>query len=316
VISKHLVPRIGKVPLAKLTVAQVRQMHRSVMEESSLGNANNVYRVLRAALSDAEREGAIPRNVAKLVRVPVSRNTREPLTLDQAKVFVTQGTKHRLYSRYLAGLLTGARQGELLGLTWDRVTYGEHPTITLSWQLQELPYRHGCAKRGKGPSCGMRAPGWCPARELDLPHGFEYVHLQGNKCLTRPKSRAGLRVIPIPQMLAEALRKRHRQQIGEPNPHGLVWTQPNGSPLDGRRDLDEWKAVQEGLGLPGVDVHSMRHTTATLLMDLGVPETVLIAIMGQSSIAVARAYQHADLTMARRALDGLSAAVAPLRQSS
>lgn len=55
-------------------------------------------------------------------------------------------------------------------------------------------------------------------------------------------------------------------------PRGLVWAQQGGGPIDGRRDLDPWREIQAHLGLPGVDGHSMRHTTATLLVDLGSPK--------------------------------------------
>lgn len=303
-VNKHVVPRLGKVPVSRLTVEQVRSLHMHVQQATSLGNANKVIRVLKASLSDAEREGKVARNVAKLMRMPASPRTRPPLSDDDAMTFIRQGVDHPMYSRFLAGLLLGCRQGEVLGMTWDRVDL-DAGIVTLEWQLQQLPYRHGCGT-GEPPSCGRKAPGHCTHKALDVPEGYEYRHLFGSKCLVRPKTTAGVRVIPMPGILVDALRRRRRESIATPNPHGLVWTDERGNPIDDRRDLDAWKQLQRELGLPGVDLHSMRHTTATVLLKLGVPDTVRMQIMGHSTAAVTRMYEHVDTTMARRALDAVA----------
>jgi mRNA-degrading endonuclease toxin of MazEF toxin-antitoxin module len=54
-------------------------------------------------------------------------------------------------------------------------------------------------------------------------------------------------------------------------------------------------------------LHEARHTTATLLLEAGVSEAVIIAIMGHSSIAVTRGYQHVSQTLARKAMDDVAA---------
>ncbi|WP_341856378.1 tyrosine-type recombinase/integrase [Brachybacterium sp. GPGPB12] len=53
-------------------------------------------------------------------------------------------------------------------------------------------------------------------------------------------------------------------------------------------------------------LHECRHATATILMALGVDTQVIIAIMGHASILSTRRYQHADLEMMRRALEGVA----------
>jgi site-specific recombinase XerD len=59
-------------------------------------------------------------------------------------------------------------------------------------------------------------------------------------------------------------------------------------------------------------VHEARHTTATFLLAAGVDPGVVTMIMGHSSIATTRGYQHVDLAQARlglgRAMAGLLAA--------
>lgn len=304
--ARHITPRIGKVPIDQLTPSHVRSVYQGVLTATSVGNANKVHRVLRAALSDAEREGLVTRNVAKLVKTTASKVTRGSLTTDQAKVILAKSVDDPMHSRYIAALLTGARQGELLGLQWDRVDL-DAATIDISWQLQRMNYRHGCT--GKG-ACRSKRAASCPQRELDVPPGFEFTPLQGAAVLTRPKSAKGIRLLPIPSVLVEALRRRRRESIATLNPHGLVWTDAAGGPVDDRKDLAAWYVLLAALELPAVPIHSARHTTATLLMELGVDVTIIQAIMGHSQATTTQAYQHADLTMARKAMDALGESLA------
>jgi len=304
-----IIPALGKVPVGKVAPSHVRALHRKVEEGSSLGNANAVFRVLRSALSAAEREGIVPRNVAKLVQTKSSKVTRSALTAEQARMLLSKTTKHPLYSRWLTALLEGARQGEALGLQWDRVDL-DAGTIDISWQLQTMPYKHGCRGGGEKPSCGRKAAGHCKAKKLDIPSGYEYIQLNGAKCLVRPKSTAGLRKIPMPAVLVDALGKHRRESIGTPNPYGLVWTDEAGNPLDTQDDLKQWKAALAAAGLPVLTMHSARHTTATLLMALGVDVQIIQAIMGHSQATTTQGYQHADLSMARKALDNLGRSLA------
>jgi integrase len=308
-VRKYLIPQVGKVPITKLTPSHVRALHRKVEEASSLGNANMVFRVLRASLSAAEREGIVPRNVAKLVQTKASKVTRKALTTDQARTLIAKSSADPLHSRWTAALLTGARQGEVLGLQWDRVDL-EAGTMDISWQIQAMPYKHGCKGGNDKPTCGRKAAGHCPNKALDIPSGYEYEHITGAKCLVRPKSSAGLRKIPMPPMLVDALRKRRRESIATPNPYGFVWTDSAGNPIDPRDDLDAWKEALAKYDLPVLPIHSARHTTATLLMELGVDVTIIQAIMGHSQATTTQGYQHADLSMARKALDNLGSSLA------
>lgn len=91
----------------------------------------------------------------------------------------------------------------------------------------------------------------------------------------------------------------------------LVWPRPDGKPRTDKMDLADWHALQERAGVRHPSGryyhgHEARHTTATLLMALGVDTQVIIAIMGHSSVLSTRAYQHTDLQMMRTALDGMA----------
>jgi integrase len=305
VVRRHLIPALGSIRLADLMADDVRRMHRDVTTAVSLVTANKAHRVLRAALSDALNDGLVARNVAARLRTPTPPSTRTPLTAGQAAALLAATPDDRLGSRWAAALLTGARQGELLGLTWDRVDL-QSATIDLAWQLQALGYRHGCTTiLGETACCASRA-GSCPERELDVPPGFEHRPLQGRLCLTRPKSAASRRVIPIPPRLVDQLARHRDATAAQPGPHALVWSTPTGQPIPAGTDLAAWHAALTHAGLPLVPLHTARHTTATLLMDLGIDVTVIQSILGHARPLTTRSYQHADLTMSRTALARLA----------
>src|SRR5262249_10254319 len=82
----------------------------------------SIHAVLRNALESAVREEILPRNVAKLVRVPAPRyKINRGLTTPQAKATLQAAAGQRLEALYVLALFLGLRRGELLGLRWEDV---------------------------------------------------------------------------------------------------------------------------------------------------------------------------------------------------
>jgi integrase len=113
------------------------------------------------------------------------------------------------------------------------------------------------------------------------------------------KSRAGRRGIVLPDQLYELLVQHRANQDQERKHAGTVWreggwifTQPNGKPIDPRRDMQEWKDLLAEAGMREARLHDARHTAATVLLLLGVPERAAMECMGWSNSAMAKRYQH------------------------
>jgi integrase len=215
----------------------------------------------------------------------------------------------RLASRWFMALTHGVRQGEALGLRWDHVDL-ETGALDLAWQLQRAPFKHGCGDQAGGTwPCGLRRPGSCPQRRLDVQRDFEHEQLDGGLILQRPKSRAGTRLIALLPWAVSALRARHdlyrAERPGYTRDHGLVWPRPDGRPIDPRVDSTAWHAMLAAAGVRDVELHAARHTAATMLHEAGVPEHTAMAILGHSSVSTTRAYQHVSLDEQRKALGRL-----------
>lgn len=59
-----------------------------------------------------------------------------------------------------------------------------------------------------------------------------------------------------------------------------------------RRDWTEWKALLKEANIRDGRLHDARHTAATVLLILGVPERAVMGLMGWSTTAMAARYQH------------------------
>lgn len=278
-VKVHILPVIGSVRIANLTSEHIRKVTNKVAATRASSTAVTVHWILAAALSEAERARKIDRNPVELTKPPRKKAPElEVLTTAEAKSVVlrarteTPGLEAYLWATFL---LTGARRGEIIGLEWDRVT----TQLDLTWQLQR--YKSGA---------------------LIAPADYESRHLVGGLHLTRPKSAAGVRVVPLVSPLSDILSDWRGK--ADPNPYGLVFSR-DGQPLDPDWVSKEWVRVVAALGLEKhVRLHGLRHTAVDLMYEAGVPEDIIKAIVGHSTVAMSRAYR--SRVPAQRLTDGMS----------
>jgi integrase len=325
-IRLHICPQIvrggtksfGQLRLSQLTSQDVRDMLKRI---DSTSNKRRAHKTLKQALKAAVAEGMIARNVVDAVETPEHVKTaRGSLTVDAAMLAIKtaidlQSSRDEkdpmLATRWATAFLTGARPRELLGLEWNRVDL-DHGTLDITWQLQDLDQKHGCGEPEDGVyPCKRSRPGYCPQKRWDFQDGFEYRDCYKGMVWTKTKTEAGRRIVPIVAPLAALLEQHRLDTAGQPNPLGLVWHHTDGRPISRHDDSKSWRAILTAAELPAVDPYATRHSTATLLMELGVDEPTRMQIMGQSSAAAHAAYLHVDQTQTRAALDRLGARLLP-----
>lgn len=294
----YLKPHLGNKRIDRLTPEDVRSM-LAELQQTSTRNAQKAHQGLQTALKDAVVEGVVARNVVDAVRAPKhAKAQREPLTFEAALhvLNTARASCDETWSaRWIAAFLTGARPAELRGLRWS---YVHADAIELAWQLQRLPREHGC-----GGTCGKVRAAACPQAGWKVPPGFEMQTCHRSLAFTRPKTSAGMRVVPILAPVAAAL-EQLRATDGD-NPHGLVFHHRDGRPITQEDEDDAWADLMDKAGMPGIPQYIARHTTATLLLKAGVSEQVRMTIIGHSSAAAQRMYAHVDHTQTRAALASL-----------
>lgn len=306
-IETWIKPHIGRHKLSRLTPDHVRLVHQAMRDAGKKpAHILGVHRVLSSVLDAAQGEDKCSRNVAKVAGGPGGGKStaRRALAVEQAvKVMEVAAREDTLGARWPVAFLTGKRRGERLGMRWSYLDL-DAGTADVSWALATVPYGHGC-----GEACGKKAAWACPARHLLIPDDYEYLPLEGNMILQRPKSETSQRLVPLVGFVVDLLRQRHEQVLlerpGYTVDHDLVWCHPNGRPIRPEDDWRTWKALLAKAKVEDFTQHEIRHTTVTLLMELGVDPSVIKQIVGHSDVLTQEAYKHVSLDFARRALDSL-----------
>lgn len=300
-IEQYIKPAIGRIPLAKLTPDHVRQVAVYIADKGlSTTTAAGAHRTLAVALKYAEKEERVTKNVALLADAPrLAVKHLKALTAQQGiTVLLTAETDHYA-SLWAAVLLTGARQGELLGMELNRVS----DVLDLSWQLQRVPWLHGCdnsCERIRGSDCPKRKAGFAP--------GVEHRYITGGLWWMRPKTNAGFRIIPLVPPLKEIIERQLKYVDAHPNAYGLLWTTPTGQPIDPRDESAMWDALLKRAGVPDVRLHDGRHTTVDLLLAAGVAMDIITEIVGHSSRVTTEGYKsRGNLPRLTEAMKALSA---------
>jgi site-specific recombinase XerD len=92
---------------------------------------------------------------------------------------------------------------------------------------------------------------------------------------------------------------------------GLVFCLADGTPVDPRNFARSFKQILKRAGLPQMRVHDMRHTFATLMLELGESPKTVQTMLGHSRVAITLdSYSHVSLEeLERRAAAKLNAAL-------
>lgn len=317
VVRNWIAPTIGRKRVATLKPSDVRTVRQAI---ASAGRATSTARqahvVLSMILDHAVAERLMRRNVAADVRKPSAKTAvvkvrRSELDADDviAILKTAAAMPNAEGDRWWFKMLTGRRQGEILGATLDDLDLGEPGGMgayTVNWKLEELRREHGC---GDEP-CGYKQAARCPEARWIEPDEFDKVHLTGPWHLTAPKStvRRG-EVIPLIPQLAEAMRRRQEATKAWPNPHGLIWRTEDGSPIKPRDDAEQWRAllVAAGVVRDGVTGHWTRHTLISAMARLGIDARVIGDLVGHSPEVDRAIYTHVSAVDRERAVEALGA---------
>jgi integrase len=299
-VRLHIVPVLGRKRLDRLAGADVRELiavcrsrclccangydrHRKAAGQCcsagrccrrtpSKRQIQFIHAVLRNALSSAEREELVTRNVAKLVQIPSPRyKVGKGLQVADVKRILAEAKKTRLYGLYVVAATLGLRRGELLGLRWEDLDLVKG-TLTVAQTVQRVA---------------------------------------GRLVVDETKSEASDATVPLPRITRrDLLEHRDRQEkeridAGEVwSEHGLVFPTSVGTPMEPRSLNRHFDGVRTRVGLPDVRLHDCRHTVVSLLLELGTPPHVVQAIARHADLDVTMTiYAHTNLDAMREALD-------------
>jgi integrase len=264
--TRYIVPMLGRRKLTDLRAEHIEAMYDQ-MRADGLAEATlrQTHAILAGALKDAVRADKLSYNpIDKTIPPGTEKAVREQFTVDQARRVLRAAGDD---ARWWLALFYGMRQGEALGLNWAHV---------------------------------------------DLDGGVLYVAetLQtdedGHLFLGTPKTAVSQRVLPLVPQIANRLRLLWESE-GEPLT-GLVFHRDH-KPIQPKRDWQAWRdliasASTDDEPLPVIALHAARNSAASVMEAAGIPDRLVMQILGQSQVSTTHRYQRADVERMRAALMG------------
>ncbi|MCW2497517.1 site-specific integrase [Jatrophihabitans sp.] len=236
------------------------------------------YTVLRSALDAAVRDGLLAKNPAIVVPRPgVARTEAHYLSPADVAVLLDKAKTSRFWAPLALIAGTGLRRGEALALRWDDVDL-EAGTLRVRGTL---------------------------------------ARINGELVVTETNTQRSRRSIRLSPALVKLLTAHRKTQIGERLRAANQWTEGNfiftteaGQPMDPRNLLRALGSAADKAKFSGVSVHTLRHSAASALLEVGIGLKTVSEMLGHSSVSITGdIYQHVSDNAAQEAANALSKAM-------
>lgn len=276
-LRTHLLPRWGRWQLAQIDYMSVQQWVVALGKTLAPPTVSKCYGLLVAILDTAVRARILPFNPAagmKVRREARDHKTRAS-TITRPEFFgqLLPAVPVRHRAIVCLAALAGLRWGECAGLMWGAIDMKAR-TVRVVQVAEETP--------------------------------------SGATIRPYPKTRSGVRTVPLPGPLVAALRTHLKRWSGAPATTELVFPTRNGTPVlrsNFRREVWAPALLRSGLP-PALRFHDLRHSYATWLITDGVPVNAVQRVMGHANASTTLdRYTHAPIDYAdrvRAALDDLA----------
>lgn len=271
---------IGRYKVVQVLPSDIKKLYSGLSQKGlAKSSIKRVHNLLHPVLEMAVDDDIIRRNPVKSVWGNYGREPEEKkaLTVAQQKrlmEFVKSDTTYNAYCPMLTVMLgTGARCGELAGLTWDDV----------DMEKKEIHIRRTLVYKDYGDGLKLHA--------------------------STPKTKSGIRTIPMSdgvynafaqQKELNSLLGKDRNKFEVEGLQGFVFITRNGRPLlmcSVNKILSNIVKAVNAQGqeetFPDISAHTMRHTFCTRMAENGMDIKVLQYLMGHANINITmQVYNH------------------------
>lgn len=276
-VYKHLIPGVGHIKLQKLTGQHLQSFYAKKLKEgTSFNRVRQIHGLLRQALKHAKRIKLVGVNVSEGLDLPKEEKYKPyVLTPEQARSLLQVARARDLEALIALAVMTAMRKGEILGLRWSDVDL-DTGIVQVSRTLNYLPVYH---------------------------------FVEG-----KPKTETSERTIVLPHVVVDLLKKHRTWQLQQKLKVGAKWEDRNlifpnrvGNFLVPHTTLwRQFRRLLADAGLPPMHFHDLRHSAATILLNMGVPAHVVQELLGHSDVAITLGiYGHVMPSMRKDAIEKL-----------
>lgn len=275
IIRVHIIPALGELPISKITGLHIESfLFKLLADGFAPETVRRIHSVINTSLNAAERLELVTRNVAAKVEKP--KVIRKDLLVWEPDYVADFLEKIKGRSRFsiaiFLAVMTGMRQGEILGLRWSDVDL-ENGTIQIQQTL-----RHD----GKKLMSGAKTAG--SIRSIAISQSTIEELKEHRKMI-----------------LSERVRLGEDYQNND-----LVVCSEKGTPAFSTGIMKVWNKLLEETNAPRITFHDLRHTHASLLLKQGVHIKVVSERLGHSSVTITLdRYSHLLPNMQQEAAEGL-----------
>jgi integrase len=269
--NRYLIPTLGKMKLNQMTSDVIELSYSTIQRNFNLSDNSmaHCHATLRGAIKRGIKHKKLATNPLLGVDAPSRKRVQiQPLTETQMLSALDYSAKNEgimWSSMWRIHLLTGFRQGEVLGLTWEDVDFNEG-TLRLHRQLQRQKDKGLVLKT-------LKADANKRTIKLDLP------------------TLALLRTWKSEQ-------SQFRLQLGKWGETNFIFTNSVGNPLEPRKAAKKWAELLKAVGIPHIKLHGARHTFATVMLQKNVDTKVVSHYLGHTDISTTQnIYQHVNSEM-------------------
>lgn len=281
ILKNHIRPRLGAMKLQAVRGNHVQKFYNDLTASGLTGKTvKNISSVLHKSMDRAVKLGYIAANPCNAADLPKVKNKEiHPLTDTEIPLFLKEIDSSPMRNAFAVCLYCGLREGELLGLPWDRINF-DRQEIIIAQQLQRSK------EKGQGYSIIDSTKSGKSRTIKPPPVAFEYLKAERT----------------------QQMQNRLKAGSAWRNEWNLVFTNAIGEHYAIHTFYKEFKRIAEKIGRPDARPHDLRHTCATAAIAAGADIKSVQSLMGHATAAFTLdKYAHTSEKMKQDTADRLQA---------
>lgn len=278
-IQHYILPALGHIKMKDLKPIHVQKFIQEISKELPNTSTRNrdqptmklkpatikrYYVVLQSILSRACKLGVISINPATSSKIDLPQQGQAEIEIftkeEASKMLSCLNNEPLIYQALIhLAIVTGARKGELIALTWDNIDLKAGTII-----IKQSNYK-----------------------------------LTGEEIKTKTTKSGKIRSVSIPPYCVSLLKDYRVHQMQEQikagdqwNDENWVFTQWNGKPMHVNTPSHWFSKFLAKYDLPHRKFHALRHTSATLLLANGTNIKTVSSRLGHSQLSTTNIYLH------------------------